>query len=225
MESTLNSEKLDFEKVWLMFQETRAILDEKFRETDERFKETDEKFKETYLQMQKTDLQMQKTDLQMQKTDLQIKETDRIVRNLTNKVKESEKRWGKFVEALVEGKLVEMLNEKGIPVNLTLQRIKRKHKDDDYEIDLIAKNGNEIVVVEVKTTLGIEDVQHFIDKLTIFKEVISEFKENKVFGAVAYIQQDSEAQKYAAKKGLLVIKAVGESAKIENRSNFKPKEW
>jgi len=213
MESTLNSEKLDFDKVWLMFQETRAILDEKF-------KETDEKFKETYLQMQKT-------DLQMQKTDLRIKETDRIVRNLTNKVKESEKRWGKFVEALVEGKLVEMLNEKGIPVNLTLQRIKRKHKDDDYdyEIDLIAKNGNEIVVVEVKTTLGIEDVQHFIDKLTIFKEVISEFKENKVFGAVAYIQQDSEAQKYAAKKGLLVIKAVGESAKIENRSNFKPKEW
>ncbi len=215
MRTSQKSENTDFNKVWLLIQEnskqlneTRALLNEQLKETrailDARFRETDERIRAT---------------------DRQIQETDKIVRNLTNRVKESEKRWGKFVEALVEGKLVEMLNEKGIPVNLTLQRIKRKYKDDDYEIDLIAKNGNEIVVVEVKTTLGTEDVQHFVEKLKIFKEVISEFKENKVFGAVAYIQQDSESQKFAAKKGLLVIKAVGESAKIENRSNFKPKEW
>ena len=197
METTQKSENVDFNKVWLMFQET----DKRFQETDRQLKETrsilDEKFKET----------------------------DKIVRNLTNKLKESELRWGKFVEALVEGKLVEMLNDKGIPVNMTSMRIKRKYEDDEYEIDIIAKNGIEVVVVEVKTTLGIEDVQHFIDKLKIFKDVISEYKENTVYGAVAFIQQDSEAQKYAAKKGLLVIKAVGESAKIINRSTFKPKEW
>ena len=208
MRTTQKSENTDFNKVWLMFQET----DKRFQETDKQLKETrallNEQLKETRAIL-----------------DEKFKETDKIVRNLTNKLKESELRWGKFVEALVEGKLVEMLNEKGIPVNMTLQRIKRKYNDDDYEIDLIAKNGNEIVVVEVKTTLGIDDVNHFIDKLKIFKEVISEFKDNVIFGAVAYIQQDSEAQKYAAKKGLLVIKAVGESAKIENRSNFKPKEW
>jgi len=208
MRTTQKSENTDFNKVWLMFQET----DKRFQETDKQLKETrallNEQLKETRAIL-----------------DEKFKETDKIVRNLTNKLKESELRWGKFVEALVEGKLVEMLNEKGIPVNMTLQRIKRKYNDDDYEIDLIAKNGNEIVVVEVKTTLGIDDVNHFIDKLKIFKEVISEFKDNVIFGAVAYIQQDSEAQKYAAKKGLLLIKAVGESAKIENRSNFKPKEW
>jgi len=208
MRTTQKSENTDFNKVWLMFQET----DKRFQETDKQLKETrallNEQLKETRAIL-----------------DEKFKETDKIVRNLTNKLKESELRWGKFVEALVEGKLVEMLNEKGIPVNMTLQRIKRKYNDDDYEIDLIAKNGNEIVVVEVKTTLGIDDVNHFIDKLKIFKEVISEFKDNVIFGAVAYIQQDSEAQKYAAKKGLLVIKAVGESAKIENRSNFIPKEW
>ncbi len=215
MGTTQIIENATFEKVWLMFQET----DKRFQETDKQLKETrailDEKFSETLAIL----------DSKFQETDSQIKETDSIVRNLTNKVKESEKRWGKFVEALVEGKLVEMLNDKGIPVNMTSTRIKRKYENDDYEIDIIAKNGKEIVVVEVKTTLGIEDVQHFIDKLKIFKDVISDFNENIVYGAVAYIQQDSEAQKYAAKKGLLVIKSVGESAKIENRSNFKPKEW
>jgi len=215
MRTNQKSDNVDFNKVWLMFQET----DKRFQETDKQLKETrailDEKFSETRAIL----------DTKFQETDRQIKETGNIVRNLTNKVNESEKRWGKFVEALVEGKLVEMLNDKGIPVNMTSTRIKRKYKNDDYEIDIIAKNGKEVVVVEVKTTLGIEDVQHFIDKLKIFKEVISDFNENIVYGAVAYIQQDSEAQKYAAKKGLLVIKAVGESAKIENRSNFKPKEW
>ena len=204
MGTTQIIENATFEKVWLMFQET-----------DKRFQETDKQLKETRAIL----------DAKFQETDLEIKETGRLVRNLLNKVKESETRWGKFVEALVEGKLVEMLNDKGIPVNMTSTRIKRKYENDDYEIDIIAKNGKEIVVVEVKTTLGIEDVQHFIDKLKIFKEVISDYNENIVYGAVAYIQQDSEAQKYAAKKGLLVIKAVGESAKIENRSNFKPKEW
>ena len=197
METTQKSENVDFNKVWLMFQET-----------DKRFQETDKQLKETRAIL-----------------DEKFKETDKIVRNLTNKLKESELRWGKFVKALVEGKLVEMLNDKGIPVNMTSMRIKRKYEDDEYEIDIIAKNGIEVVVVEVKTTLGIEDVQHFIDKLKIFKDVISEYKENTVYGAVAFIQQDSEAQKYAAKKGLLVIKAVGKSAKIINRSTFKPKEW
>lgn len=197
METTQKGENVDFNKVWLMFQET-----------DKRFQETDKQLKETRAIL-----------------DEKFKETDKIVRNLTNKLKESELRWGKFVEALVEGKLVEILNDKGISVNMTSMRIKRKYEDDEYEIDIIAKNGIEVVVVEVKTTLGIEDVQHFIDKLKIFKDVISEYKENTVYGAVAFIQQDSEAQKYAAKKGLLVIKAVGESAKIINRSTFKPKEW
>jgi len=204
VETTQKSENLSFEKVWLMFQET-----------DKRFQETDKQLKENSIQLKETRAILNE----------QFKETDRIIRNLSNKMNESETRWGKFVEALVEGKLIEMMNERGIPVNLTLMRIKRKYEDEDYEIDIIAKNGKEIVVVEVKTTLGIEDVRHFIDKLKIFKTVIPEYSDNIIYGAVAFIQQDSEAQKYAAKKGLLVIKAVGEGAKIINRSNFKPKVW
>jgi len=175
MRTTQKSENTDFNKVWLMFQET----DKRFQETDKQLKETrallNEQLKETRAIL-----------------DEKFKETDKIVRNLTNKLKESELRWGKFVEALVEGKLVEMLNEKGIPVNMTLQRIKRKYNDDDYEIDLIAKNGNEIVVVEVKTTLGIDDVNHFIDKLKIFKEVISEFKDNVVIQEMIHMIKVSE---------------------------------
>ena len=186
MLTTVSTENLDFNKVWLMFQET-----------DKKFKETDKKFQET----------------------------DRIIRNLTKKMSESESRWGKFVESLVEGSLVRILNEFGITVNRTSTREKCLLDDEEYEIDIIAKNGDEIVAVEVKTTLSVSDVKDFIAKLELFKKAFPDYKNNKIFGAVAFIQKDSEADKFAAKSGLIVIKAVGESAKIANRKDFKPKNW
>jgi len=190
MQTAIKTENLDFNKVWLMFQETRNILDEKFQETDKKFQET-----------------------------------DRILRKLTKQMSISESRWGRFVEALVEGSLVKVLNEFGILVNRTLTREKRLLDNDDYEIDIIAKNGEEIVAVEVKTTLGVSDVQDFLEKLDLFKKAFPDYKNNKLFGGIAYIQKDSDADKYAAKHGLIVIKAVGEGAKITNRKNFKPKCW
>jgi hypothetical protein len=186
MQTTVKTENLDFNKVWLMFQET----DKKFQETDKKFQET-----------------------------------DRILRNLTKQMSISESRWGRFVEALVEGALVKILNEFGILVNRTLTREKRILDNDDYEIDIIAKNGDEIVAVEVKTTLGVSDVQDFLAKLDLFKKAFPDYSHNKLFGGIAYIQKDSDADKFAAKKGLIVIKAVGDSAIITNRKNFKPKSW
>jgi hypothetical protein len=137
----------------------------------------------------------------------------------------SESRWGRFVEALVEGTLVKILNDFGISVNRTLMREKRILDKGDYEIDIIAKNGDEIVAVEVKTTLGISDVQDFLAKLDLFKKAFPDYSHSKIFGGIAYIQKDSDAEKYAAKNGLIVIKAVGEGAKIINRKGFKPKSW
>jgi hypothetical protein len=186
MQTTIKSENLDFNKVWLMFQET---------------------------------------DRQIQETDRHIQETDRILRNLTKQMSISESRWGRFVEALVEGAHVKILNEFGILVNRTLTREKRQLDNDEYEIDIIAKNGEEIVAVEVKTTLGVSDVQDFLEKLDLFKKAFPDYRNNKLYGGIAYIQKDSDADKYAAKNGLIVIKAVDDSARITNRKNFKPKSW
>ncbi len=36
---------------------------------------------------------------------------------------------------------------------------------DHFEFDIIAHNGNEIVIVEVKTTLKVKDVDHFYAQL------------------------------------------------------------
>ncbi len=204
MATERNTEKLDFEKVWLMFQET----DKKFQETRQQFQESDKKLQETKEILAKSSL-----------------ETRKEFQKLMKKLSEIETRWGKFVEALVDGTLINILNEKGIDVHQTFLRAKGSLQNKQYEIDIIAKNGQQVVAVEVKTTLSIDDVKRFLSKLNVFKEVFPVFSTNEIIGAVAYISVEGEAHRYAARNGLFVIKATNESARIINRESFQPKLW
>jgi len=211
MQKQFKREEMTFENLWMLFQETGSQIEETGRQMEESKKRMDESFA--------------RTEKMIAETNKGLQETKKIVDNLSKKMKESESRWGRFVEALVEGTLIKMLNNFGISVNGTLIREKKMYQDEEYEIDIIAKNGVDIVAVEVKTTLSVQDVNDFLDKLNLFKTIFQDYSHNNLIGAVAYINKDSEADRYAAKKGLIVIKAVGEGAKITNRKGFKPKKW
>ncbi|MCX6155802.1 MAG: hypothetical protein NT007_16780 [Candidatus Kapabacteria bacterium] len=193
---------LTFDKVWLMFQETKEM----FKETDKKFQDTDKKF-------QDTDKKFQDTDKKFQDTDKKLKKLEGLFTS----------QWGKLIESLVEGDLVKILNQKGIKVNNTQERVKGFRSGRQFEFDIIAENGEEIVVVEVKTTLSNTDVKEFLEELNYFKEVLPRYKENKVFGAVAYLRIDGNCDRFAERKGLFVIRATGNSASIINSDNFIPK--
>jgi len=207
-ESPLSEGPLTFEKVWLMFQET----DKRFKETAERFKETYEKFKETTERMKETDRILSE----------KFKETDKKLNKLEQLFTSQ---WGKLVESLVEGDIITLLNQRGIYVTDTLKRRSGRRDGLDYEFDIIAINGSEIVIVEVKTTLRPEDVRNFLKKLQHAKEWMPEYKDKTVYGAVAFISEDAGTATMAEKKGLFVIRATGDSASIINMDNFIPKAW
>ena len=133
--------------------------------------------------------------------------------------------WGKLVESLVEGDLTRLLNEIGIPVNSTLQRKKGCVKGENYEFDIIAEDGTEIVIVEVKTTLKSADIKNFIAKLKKVRDWMPEYKNNRIYGAVAWIQADSQVISQAENEGLLVIRATGKNASIINHEGFSPKDF
>ena len=90
------------------------------------------------------------------------------------------------------------------------------------EIDIMARNGQEVVAVEVKSTLGVPEVDHFLNVLKRFTLFFPEYKDKKIYGAVAYLKLYESADRYAIKKGLFVIKATGDSACIINKKDFKP---
>lgn len=100
-----------------------------------------------------TDAKFKDTDAKFRETDAKFKETDRRI----NKAFELfEGQWGKLIESLVEGDLIRLLRERGIDVHETSMRRKGNHKGEHFEFDIIAHNGREIVIVEVKTTLRVE---------------------------------------------------------------------
>ena len=131
--------------------------------------------------------------------------------------------WGKLVEALVDGQMVQILNERGIEVGQTNQRSVGYYQGKKQEIDILAINGDEIVAIEVKTTLRPEDIKVFEDKLKVLKLWMRRYADAKVYGAVACIRADGGSAELAAKRGLFVIRAVGSSAYLTNDEDFKPR--
>ena len=133
--------------------------------------------------------------------------------------------WGKLVEALVDGKVVQILNERGIKVEQTNQRSVGFYDGKKQEIDILAINGDEIVAIEVKTTLRPEDIKVFEDKLKVLKLWMRQYAGEKVYGAMSYIRADAGSAELATKRGLFTIKAVGSSAYLTNAEDFKPRSF
>ena len=151
--------------------------------------------------------------LQKKETDRRLKELDELFNG----------QWGKLMEALVKGDLVKLLNSRGIEVTKTAREHECLWNGKEYEYDIIAVNGDEVVVVEVKTTLKMKDLDRFMEKLKMFKKVFREYQDRTVYGAVAYLKANEGTQRNAEKKGMFVIRATGSSASIINAKNFKPK--
>ncbi len=148
------------------------------------------------------------------------KEFDRRLRYLDNLFNGQ---WGKLIETLVEGDLVALLKERGIRVNHTWTNRKLAFEGYRREVDILAVNGNEVVAVEVKTTMKVADVDYFLKMLPHFKKLAPEYRNHTVYGAVAYLKADESSDAYAERKGLFVIRATGSSASITNNDRFEPR--
>ncbi|MBK5937730.1 hypothetical protein [Halochromatium roseum] len=134
--------------------------------------------------------------------------------------------WGRLMEALVEGDLVRLLTERGIAIADTTTRLKGKRADGgNYEFDIIAHNGEEVVVVEVKTTLRPDDVKGFLNKLNHLKTWIPRYAGNRLYGAMAWLTADAGAEAMVENRGLFSIRATGDSASILNEADFRPRAW
>ena len=133
--------------------------------------------------------------------------------------------WGKLMESLVKGDLIKLLQEKGIEVNRFHTETTADKRRTRYQFDIIAIDGAEMVVVEVKTTLNQEEAEYFVGKLKKFKELFPEYKDKTIYGAVAYLKVNQSADIWSQKKGLFVIRATGSSASIVNTGSFKPKSF
>ncbi len=163
------------------------------------------------------------TDRKFQDTDRQFKETDRKLRKLEALFTSQ---WGKLMESLVEGDLVAILNQRGIAIQDTTMRLKRKLPDGGRaEFDIIAHSGEVVVIIEVNTTLKPKDVDRFTHKLDQFKTWVPRYQKNTLYGGMAWLSADASAEEMVVNRGLFSIRATGDSAAIVNSESFAPLAW
>ncbi len=183
--------------------------------------------KEGRVEMKEIRAAQKKTDEQLEKTDRYLKETARQLRAYQRTFNTQ---WGRLTEALVEGRLVDLLKGWGIEVEFTRAGLEQHYIREDgarvnKEFDILAVNGSEMVVVEVKTTMKPRDVTHFLSSMRAIEKFYPDWAYKRVDGAMAYIKCDAAAEVQAEKKGLFVIRTVGEGAIITNNRDFKPRSF
>ena len=216
-------------------------LRESHRRAEEARREGEKALRESHLQTQK---EMQQTQKEVQQTQKEVQQTQKEVRELNQSLKEGggnfNNKWGHFLENLLEDDLVKLLNQQNIKVEEVYPRlVVKKSGVVTGEYDIVAVNGEEVVVFEVKTTLEKDHVGHFLKKLAAFKSRVSVYKDKTIYGGIAYMSlknpekdkskdfpQYENAFEMAQENGLFLIQSPGgakDVSKIVNKEGVKPK--
>ncbi|MFM7382487.1 MAG: DUF3782 domain-containing protein [Microcystaceae cyanobacterium] len=190
-----------------------------------------------------TDLQLQATDRQLhllgQQVHQEISENNQQISALRREVKSTNQagkmmsqelgnlggKWGRFVENMVAPACETIFLKRGIPVHQVSQRVKKRLDGQLLEIDILVTNENHVLVVEVKSSLSVTDVKDLVADLQQFRYFFPEYAQKQLYGAVAGIEIEEGADKYAYRQGFFVLAQAGETVAILNNDTFQPKNW
>ncbi len=166
----------------------------------------------------KTDSQLQKTEEQLEKTIIKLDEIGRQLGDL----------------GLVQGEVAEDLFYRNVRYLFKEERdmifsdVKRNLKKKGVgEYDIVAVNGDAVLVIEVKNKLRKRMVDKFVEKkLPKFKEIFPEYRDRRLFGGMGALVVNDDVSRYAEKAGLYVLTQTSEGgAALVNRKNFRAKEF
>ncbi|MEO0168769.1 MAG: hypothetical protein ABIL42_00900 [candidate division WOR-3 bacterium] len=206
-----------------MLKETRKLVDslaKRQEETDKMLKETDKKIKELAEKHAETEEQIKKLSIQISKVSEEVRNTTKAVANLNGI-------WKDYTEDTIREGLEYALKELGFEGFRVRENLKSKMDGDSMEIDGLVLGDDYVIVLEVKTTLRVDDVDEFVEELEKrFLKFFPEYKGYKLYGAVAGMKFHQFADRYANKRGLIVLKHKdGKDVKVLNPKNFKPKDF
>ena len=227
------SKPVTTEDIYELFRASQAEADRKFaaskEESDRRAAEIDRLFaaskEEAERRKEEDERRKAEADRTMEELKRGIAKLEKTVERTSKAVDSLTTRWGRFVEELVEPAVIKLFQAKGIDVKEVYPRARSKRDAFSMEIDILAVDETELVLVECKSRLSKDDVDEFLEKLPQFKLAFSHYKNYQVYGAVAGIEINEGIDRYAYRKGLFVIKPSGDTVAIINDESFKPSSW
>ena len=210
------------DEIWAILKETSAIQKEAAKESKKDFAKLKASQAETERIIKENAVSNKEGFAELRAIQ---KKTELVIEKVGSRF---DQRWGDLVEALVRGKLVKIFKEQNIDIKRTYTEATAEWEQPNGEVkkrefDIIVANGTEAVVVEVKSTLESRDVHYFLENLKDFKKYFPKYETETIYGAMAYLNVEKKADELAEEKGLFIIRATGDSARLVNQANFKPK--
>ncbi len=205
------SQPVTIEDIYALFRRSQEEFRISREEYDRRAAEADRRAAEA-------DRRAAEADRSLEVLKKSVAEATRAVNALTT-------RWGRFVEELVEPAVLRLFQERGLDVKERFPRASVTRQDVSMEIDILVVDTTDVVLVECKSRLSIDDVNEFIEKLQKFKIAFPAYKNYHAYGAVAGIEINKGVDRYAYQKGLFVIRPSGDTVEIINDQKFQPMTW
>ena len=163
-------------------------------------------------------------DAQKELQEIQ-KETAREIKAVNVSIDRLCNRLDEFVEQAVRHAAIRLFRERGIDIHEVHRNVNTKRNGEGLEIDLLVVNDNDMVVIECKSNLSIDDVNEHIDRLEKVKRLMPRYETCRLSGAVAGMVIADNVADYAIRKGLYVIGQNGDHLELRNESAFVAKHW
>lgn len=175
------------------------------RETALMLKEQDKWIEKHNRWIEEHNLWSKEQDRRMAETDRQMKETDRKLKELANRFTSQS---GHIIEGLMEPSALRIFQDAGYDVDRCTKNyiIHIKATGQKAEYDVILLDNTVVIVVEVKINCTKTDVDDFIKHMIPFRELFPEAGSKEVLGAMAAINYERDADRYAHEQGLFVIR-------------------
>ncbi len=167
----------------------------------------------------------QETDRKFQETDKKFQETDKKIKQVTENIGRLGNKFGDFIEEMVRPAAVRLFQERGIDVHEVHRNVSSTRHGEGIEIDLLVVNDTDIIAIECKSTLSIDDVNDHLQRLEKLKRLLPSYSTKHVMGAVTGMIIPENVANYAYRQGLYVIGQSGNQLVLRNDLTFKAKVW
>jgi hypothetical protein len=167
----------------------------------------------------------EETNRRWQETEKQFQETDKKIAKVSADIGRLGNRLGDFIEEMVYPAAVRLFQERGIDIHEVQRNVVAKRHGEGIEIDLLVVNDMDVIAIECKSNLSIDDISEHLERLEKLKRVLPAYINKNLMGAVTGMVIPDNVAQYAYKKGLFVIGQTGEQLFIRNDDKFKAKVW
>jgi len=158
-----------------------------------------------------------------------MKETGRQMKELDKQMGKLHNRFGELAEHLVAPNIAKRFNELGFHFDSVApggEKVLDETGKVRAQTDILLKNSDYIVAIEVKVKPDMEDVPAHIKRLGILRDYwTSKGDQRKLLGAIAGAIFPETVKKAAAKAGLYALVQSGDTMKLEIPEGFVPREF